>query len=413
MATRRTRARHIRELVRRAEIEGIPVPPRILDELTLETPVDPENPTFVPLEDMEVFQTTPERNAANMAIAAMATPATPLVVGDPVYERQASLGLSSPSVMIVGCGGVGVWVALALALGGVERLSLWDGDTLSQNNLNRFPLPPSLVGEMKSVALAGWLSSLRPGVEEIRARGEFDPLLHNESPESYSNWLVCATDSLKSRRMCYAFAKEREMYYIEVGADGERWSLSPAPPEFSTEGEDAPGYRSVPVHVGPCMMAGAAVAYHVLHNKTPLYTHTGNWDKGPVMDDHRANLASLDFVSLSEENIPEVTASHKCPHCQRPVEDSISLISLIGHLKKDKPEWGIVEAKTEAERLMREWGFVAPAQLRQTVVRVYPATPEGNEARAHDLYIMDNPGDFDDEEVMEANDRLTRERDNG
>jgi len=78
-------------------------------------------------------------------------------VVDPLYERQEPLGLARPSVILVGAGGVGCWVALALVLGGVEDITIYDGDTLSGNNLNRFPLPPNSIGELKSVALASWL----------------------------------------------------------------------------------------------------------------------------------------------------------------------------------------------------------------------------------------------------------------
>src|ERR1700740_2777036 len=176
---------------------------------------------------------------------------------DPLYERQSSLGLSRPSVILVGAGGVGCWVALALTLGGVEDLTIYDGDTISIHNLNRFPLPESSVGELKSVALAKWLRLLRPKADNINARGMFDPVIDNPFDHREScNWLVCCTDSLKSRRLCYNFARNHGMKYLEVGADGERWTLSPNPPEFSTELEDNPGYQTVPIHVGPCMMAG-------------------------------------------------------------------------------------------------------------------------------------------------------------
>lgn len=273
---------------------------------------------------------------------------TPVPMGGGLYDRQASLGLESPSVILVGCGGVGVWAALSLVLGGVEVITLCDGDTLSEHNLNRFPLPQSKIGEMKSQALAEWLRVLRPKAD-IMARGAFDPSYQGEM---VANWMVCATDSLKSRKICYNHAMDNKMAYLEVGADGERWSLSPAPPEFSTSLEEEAGYQTVPVHVGPCMMAGAAVAYYVLHGVEPAYSHFGNWDKGPVLAYHKAG-GLLDFEMITEKAEP--TYSHACPYCHRDVEDGIDVISLIRHLREDKPEWGLLEAKNEADRLMREW----------------------------------------------------------
>jgi hypothetical protein len=192
-----------------------------------------------------------------------------------LYERQDSLGLQAPSVTIVGAGGVGCWVALALALGGCDYISIYDSDEISLHNLNRFPLGPESVGQPKSEALARWLQALRPGIE-IDARGRFDSKLHAIRTE----WVVCCTDSLKSRKMVYECAREAGAKYLELGADGERWTLGNSPPEFTTQLEEEPGYQSVPVHVGPCMMAGAAAAYYVLHDTVPPGDHLGEWDRG-------------------------------------------------------------------------------------------------------------------------------------
>src|SRR5947208_7311499 len=135
------------------------------------------------------------------------TPITPDAV-PPIYERQASLRLESPSVVLVGVGGVGCWTALALVLGGITDISIFDGDTVSTNNLNRFPLPETMVGELKSVALAHWLQTLRPKANII-ARGMFDPDIHRVEAQ----WVVCCTDSLKSRRLCHKYAMDHISNY--------------------------------------------------------------------------------------------------------------------------------------------------------------------------------------------------------
>lgn len=390
---------------------------RALDALEAAIPAEPE---FIPHEDRVMFETTDGTEEI------MENVATPLE-GDVVYERQAALGLLRPGVMVVGCGGVGVWVALALALGGVDQLSLWDGDSLSLNNLNRFPLPPGMVGEMKSLALANWLRTLRPKAEGIVARGEFNPEIHSGSPESQMNWLVCATDSLKSRRMCHEFATiTRGMNYLEVGADGERWSLSPAPPEFSTEDEGNLGYRSVPVHVGPCMMAGAAVAYYVLHHTRPVNSYTATWAKGPVVNAMReyGKWDGLEFDTIEESNPPNCT--HTCPYCGRGVVDNIQLIPFIKHLREDKGEWGLAEAKTEAERLFKEWGSLpgplAHMEMTNVTLNVTPANnvlelliampyEQRQALLAADEVIMEHPEDWQNDAVRDASDRLTAWRD--
>ena len=351
-------------------------------------------------------------------------------VVDPLYERQEPLGLARPSVILVGAGGVGCWVALALVLGGVEDITIYDGDTLSGNNLNRFPLPPNSIGELKSVALASWLRTLRPKASNINARGMFDPEVSNPMA---ANWLVCCTDSLKSRKMCYQYVNSRKteygataMKYLEVGADGERWTLSPAPPEFSTELEDNPGYATVPVHVGPCMMGGSAAAYYVLHDITPTVSHLVDWDKGPDYR-HGYSRASLAIAKM-DEVIPYVSRYPFviCPTCHRQVEGE--LINTTRHIRQCD-HIGLVEAKEIATRLI---AMATPVPLTQDEdsqlnrameyigeVEVIPENEDrGNrvvagawteaEANDHDDYVVANPAEFNEVEVNEAAEAIRR-----
>lgn len=59
---------------------------------------------------------------------------------DHIYSRQSSLSLTPPRfAAIIGCGGVGSWLALDLALIGVGKLVLVDDDVVEPSNLNRTP----------------------------------------------------------------------------------------------------------------------------------------------------------------------------------------------------------------------------------------------------------------------------------
>lgn len=215
-----------------------------------------------------------------------------------LYNRQESLELKGQSirVAIIGCGGVGCWAALAIALGGCPFMLLFDADELSLHNLNRLPFPAGLIGESKSVALANWLQLLRPELH-VEARGMLDPELHADTLARCS-WVVCCTDSLKSRKMAFEMASGLGSHYLELGADGERWTLSPKPPEFTTSLEAEAGYAVTPVHVGPCMMAGAAAAYYVLHNRRPEVGHLVEWQNRP--DGDYAQLPLLHMITNPE-----------------------------------------------------------------------------------------------------------------
>lgn len=193
--------------------------------------------------------------------------------------RQSSLNLTIPqSVAIIGCGGVGSWVAMFLALAGVPQLYLWDGDEVSETNLNRLPLGPTYLNQNKALSLRHMLNELVPRCDII-------PMAQNWDSESQSHfpsptWIVAGTDSHRSRRAVYEwsqhlpderFPEVHRCKYIECSAEGEWGGITDSPAMFTTELEDHPGYASVPVHVGPCVAAASMIAYAILHNLQPPF----------------------------------------------------------------------------------------------------------------------------------------------
>lgn len=77
------------------------------------------------------------------------------MLNDELYDRQTSLNLNPPeSAIVVGCGGVGAWVALDLALSGVSNITLIDPDKVEKTNLNRTPFKIKHIGEYKVNGLA-------------------------------------------------------------------------------------------------------------------------------------------------------------------------------------------------------------------------------------------------------------------
>jgi len=185
--------------------------------------------------------------------------------------RQAPLALTLPSrgVAIIGCGGVGSWLAHFLALAGVRNLWLWDYDTIASHNLNRILLPPSAVGDNKAKALAATITALRPDCKPV-PMGRFSAAtattmnLVNEI-----DWLVATTDTWSSRREAKEWTSEWGVEYLEAAAEGEWGSITGAPGEFATSDEVRPGYASVPVWIGPCVAAAMMAAAYVLHGHIP------------------------------------------------------------------------------------------------------------------------------------------------
>jgi molybdopterin/thiamine biosynthesis adenylyltransferase len=207
-----------------------------------------------------------------------------------IYARQEPLGIiRDQTVLVVGCGGVGAWVGYFLGLAGVQRLHLFDSDTISDTNLNRLPFTPEHIGRYKSEALAELIRKARPDVD-VKAYGNFDPEYHapilTEPEGKWNPATVVSTDSLKSRKMVYdavvATGKSLGGYlpYYELGADGMGASISGAPAEWSSDLEDQPGYQSVPVFVGPCTFAASVASYYILRRKTLEDTIRADWSDG-------------------------------------------------------------------------------------------------------------------------------------
>lgn len=95
----------------------------------------------------------------------VATPweAPPEAPTDILYDRQKTLDLSLPKAIgVIGVGGVGSWVALNLALSGVPKLTLVDGDIVERHNLNRTPFKTQHIGTFKVNAMFDLISERRP-----------------------------------------------------------------------------------------------------------------------------------------------------------------------------------------------------------------------------------------------------------
>ena len=75
-------------------------------------------------------------------------------MGNIMYTRQEKLDITPPNgVTVIGCGGVGAWVAIDLAMSGVRKLTLFDHDKLEIHNLNRLPFSALNVGKPKTEVL--------------------------------------------------------------------------------------------------------------------------------------------------------------------------------------------------------------------------------------------------------------------
>jgi saccharopine dehydrogenase-like NADP-dependent oxidoreductase len=178
-----------------------------------------------------------------------------------IYDRQQELISAPKTVHIIGCGGVGTWAALMLAMAGVKNLHLYDDDAIDESNLNRLPYPDAYIGKSKTKVLADMLLFLRPDLE-LNLHGKFEPLLHRFRR---GEPVIGAVDTMLDRQGIYSACREHGAYYIDVGAEAHSCTVSDSPADWSLV-DDRPGYFT-PIWVAPvCMAAALAVSAAVYKN---------------------------------------------------------------------------------------------------------------------------------------------------
>lgn len=201
-----------------------------------------------------------------------------------IYDRQTSI-INQAEVgnhAIIGCGGVGAWTAIYLAMSGAKRLYLFDSDVLELSNLNRLPYPSSYLGLKKTTALSKFIKNIRPNVW-IEELGHLDsmtiPILEKCTGVTC---VFCCTDNYNSqvltRKVCKA--KRNRFRFIRVGYDGISITLVDELPAWeSGNAEPEDGYRITPSWVVPASTVAALAVCKALYYPAYGMTASGNLHK--------------------------------------------------------------------------------------------------------------------------------------
>jgi len=139
-----------------------------------------------------------------------------------ISEAEQQL-LRSKSAVILGCGGLGGYIAELLCRSGVGKISLVDGDRFEESNLNRqlYALPENL-GQSKAEIAAQRLHAIDPKTE-IKI---FDCFFTEENaPEILegADLVMDALDSVESRLLLERLCAERGLYIVHGAVEG--WSI--------------------------------------------------------------------------------------------------------------------------------------------------------------------------------------------
>lgn len=140
-----------------------------------------------------------------------------------LYGTAALTAFEGAHVAIVGIGGVGAWIAEALARSGIGTLTLVDLDDICLTNINRqVHALSSTIGMPKTRAMTHRLREINPAltVHEL-------PLFYGESTaarffQSPYSMVVDAIDSVRQKAHLLATAREHGQPILTVGGAGGR-----------------------------------------------------------------------------------------------------------------------------------------------------------------------------------------------
>ena len=178
-----------------------------------------------------------------------------------LYNRQKTLQLTVPKkVAVVGCGGIGYWVAKFLAMNGCENLHLYDPDVLEEHNLNRLDIPLRFIGKNKADVTQKAIQSIREDATVYSFPFKFSDL------ETGYDWIVDCTDNSESQMTNQEIARKMGARYFKAGYDGEGFGIHNTIAEW---GESTNGYTITPSWVVPAVTVAALAVAKIMkyHDK--------------------------------------------------------------------------------------------------------------------------------------------------
>jgi len=138
-----------------------------------------------------------------------------------LYGLQGAQRIRQAHVAVVGIGGVGSWVAEALARSGVARLSLIDMDHIAESNINRqIHALSTTTGQAKVLAMRERIALIHAdcqvdGIDEFVTPDNW-PALLPDMPDA----VIDACDQVSAKVAMAHWALQNQVGFITVGAAG-------------------------------------------------------------------------------------------------------------------------------------------------------------------------------------------------
>ncbi|NMP32746.1 tRNA cyclic N6-threonylcarbamoyladenosine(37) synthase TcdA [Thalassotalea sp. M1531] len=138
-----------------------------------------------------------------------------------LYGVQGAAIIQEAAICVIGIGGVGSWVAEALARSGVGKITLIDLDDICVTNINRqIHAKSDTVGESKVEEMAKRIQQINPDcqVEEVEDFVTLDNVRELISKEF--DYVIDAIDSVPIKSAIIAHCKRNKIPIITVGGAG-------------------------------------------------------------------------------------------------------------------------------------------------------------------------------------------------
>jgi len=205
--------------------------------------------------------------------------------GDQLTNRQNKLELKSFNhSIIIGCGGIGSWVALDCALTGkFANLVIFDDDDIETSNLNRTPFRVCDIGSQKVNAIFDLIMERRPSqsVVCINEKYSFQRLIELcPTANEYGTIVFDCRDDI------YEDLKEfsTKVKIWKLGYDGLELTIDGNPRERHVHGQSQ-GYTTVPSFVYPSQLIANLIVGHVLINCCDIIKDNSLVDSNKMFND--------------------------------------------------------------------------------------------------------------------------------
>jgi len=134
--------------------------------------------------------------------------------------------LQNSHVCVIGIGGVGSWVAEALARSGVGKMTLIDADDICVTNINRqIHALTETIGQEKVSVMAQRIKSINPDCQVNQETTFFLESTAEKLLKPKYDFVVDAIDSIKHKCLLISLCKEKGINLVTLGGAGGKTEI--------------------------------------------------------------------------------------------------------------------------------------------------------------------------------------------